>query len=118
MDLQNNFPDSVLKQIEKLKQTAPDYVESYIAAVRKSLSKDTDPDAKLWQRSNGTYIKISEMNQYHLSAAMNKLHNFASDMVKENECSYLDVMPAVYYDLKEEMEDRGMSVPLPPEEPT
>ncbi len=64
-----------------------------------------------WLRSNGKEIPIHTMNYYHLSAAMNKVHNFTISIMNEQGLSYLQSVPPTYFDLKDEMQMRGMSIP-------
>lgn len=67
-----------------------------------------------WLRSNGQRIPIHKMNRYHLSAAMNKVHNFTLSIMNDQGSSYFQSVPPVYFDLKDEMLKRGMTIPHAP----
>lgn len=101
------------KQLDKVKKDAPDFLPNYIEAVLKNAKAKKDEGPK-WQRSSGEWVLISEMNKFHLSGAMNRVHRFALTMMEEEGATYFDALPPVYWNLRDEMESRGMTVPRPP----
>ena len=102
------------KQLEKLRLDAPDFLNNYIEAVKKSNARVKEEGPK-WTRSSGEEVFIRDMNKFHLSGAMNRLHRFALTMVEEEGADYLEAMPPVYWHLREEMISRGMAIPRPPD---
>jgi len=110
-----NLPTSLAKQLEKVRLESPEHYEAY----KKALDKAYKDSAPQWKRSNGQLVPIPNMNRFHISAAMSLVHKYALDQVTGtdpiNVDAYWDCMPPVYFFLKEEMLDRGMSIPNPPQ---
>jgi len=89
----------------------PDFYEAYKA----TLEKKGAVNKPMWKRSNGQLIPIEEMNQWHISASMNIVHNYTLQLMEETKLPYERCVPPIYEHLKEEMESRGMSIPKIPE---
>jgi len=74
-------------------------------------TEQTKKEPPMWRRSSGELIAIYEMSRFHLSGAMNIVHQYIEEQQDETGKLYLECAPDVYFHLKEEMEYRGMHVP-------
>ncbi len=100
------------KQLDKVKKDAPEFLDNYLATLMKRALAERG-EAPKWQRSSGEWVTIRDMNRFHLSGAMNRVHRFATAMMEEEGAEYFDAVPPVYWHLRAEMESRGMTIPRP-----
>jgi len=97
------------EHLERVLQFAPDFYEDYRAALLRTKSVDKPK----WKRHNGELVQICDMNNYHLSAAANRVHQETVSRMEDvtSEKEYRKLIDPIFSYLKQEMETRGMTAP-------